>query len=66
MTIEITGTAAIRRNFMASHIRMVKVPRCWFFLPLCFARGTNQGGNLRWFLRMFLHRDSRRVAFTDG
>jgi hypothetical protein len=60
MMIEITGTAAIRRNFMASHICMVKVPRPCFFGPLlCAARATV-------ILCLFLCLDMGRVAFIDG
>jgi hypothetical protein len=43
MMIKITGTAAIRRNFMALHICIVKVPRPWFFGGSFFARGTSHG-----------------------
>ena len=55
MMIEITDTAAIRRNFMASNICIVKVPRPLFFLfscPLLCAEPATV--ILRLFQRLFL------------
>jgi hypothetical protein len=58
--IEITGTVAIRRNFMASHTCMVKVPRpCFFALALREVQITV-------ILRPAQRPDMRRVAFIDG
>jgi len=66
MTTEITGTAAIRRNFMASRICMFKVPRLWF-LALCVARDTNHGdlalGSAPGYAQSSIHRWLMAIIF---
>ena len=58
--IEIAGTAAIRRNFVAPHICMVKVSLVLVFDRLLCARQSHGDSALELCL------DVRRVTFIDG
>jgi hypothetical protein len=62
MMIEITGTAAIRRNFMAPHICMLRSPVLGF-LALCFARGTNHGDSALGSAQGSIHRWLMAIIF---
>jgi hypothetical protein len=66
MMAEITGTAAIRSNFMASHICMVKVPHPWFF-GSCFSGGSRPGDSALVFAHGYaqgnIHRSLMAINF---
>jgi hypothetical protein len=61
MMIEITGTAAIHKNFIEWRICMIKVSRPWFFGPFGLRAARSEV-----ILRLFLRLGLRRIAFIDG